>query len=217
MRDFDSIFLERKCLHLGYLKLWKFNSSFQIYLKCTMSWGNIKSLKNPNYFFEAISILYGNSFFKLNIRANSRKNSKLWVTKGILKSLKLKQKLLWETFIKSHSRKRTKYEDFKNLFEKIEHKCKQNFYSDILIKFKDAKKTWEVMKEIIGKTYSSFVFATKSFWRKPYGKWISLLFYNHWHKPCSIKLQKTENFLKFIYKNKKKKKKQKRKKQIPTC
>lgn len=66
--------------------------------------------------------------------------------------MKLKQKLLWETFIKSHSRKRTKYEDFKNLFENIEHKCKQNYYSDILIKFKDAKKTWEVMNEIIGKT-----------------------------------------------------------------
>ena len=58
-----------------------------------MSWDNIKSLKNPNYFLEVILILYDQSFPKLNIRENSKKNSKLWITRGISKSSKSKQKL----------------------------------------------------------------------------------------------------------------------------
>ena len=44
-----------------------------------------------------------------------------------------------------------------NLFETIKRKSKKEFYTEKLQKFKgDAKKTWSVMKEILGK------FTTKS-------------------------------------------------------
>ena len=45
-----------------------------------------------------------------------------------------------------------KYKDYKNLFETIRKKSKYNYYNNELIKYKNnLKKTWNVMKDIIGK------------------------------------------------------------------
>ena len=42
------------------------------------------------------------------------------------------------------------------MFELIKHKSKKSYYSQKIIKYKDnAKKTWSVMKELIGKTRKS--------------------------------------------------------------
>ena len=44
------------------------------------------------------------------------------------------------------------YKDYKNLFETIKCKSKRRFYSEKLIKLQgDPKKTWCIMKELIGK------------------------------------------------------------------
>ena len=50
-----------------------------------------------------------------------------------------------------------------NLFETIKRKSKKEFYTEKLQKFKgDAKKTWSVMKEILGKfTTKSSTLSTK--------------------------------------------------------
>ena len=59
------------------------------------------------------------------------------MTKRILKSSKIKH---W-------------YEEYKNFFETITRKTKKYYYSKQIIKYKNnIKKTWEVIKEIIGKT-----------------------------------------------------------------
>ena len=45
-----------------------------------------------------------------------------------------------------------KYRNFKNLFEKVRKKSKQNYYQKLLEKNSaDTKKTWDIIKEIIGK------------------------------------------------------------------
>ena len=45
------------------------------------------------------------------------------------------------------------YEEYKNLFETVTRKTKKCYYSKQIIKYKyNIKKTWEVIKEIIGKT-----------------------------------------------------------------
>ena len=45
-----------------------------------------------------------------------------------------------------------KYKNYKNLFEKIKKISKKAFYANLLNEAKDsAKKTWDIMKEIIGK------------------------------------------------------------------
>ena len=42
------------------------------------------------------------------------------------------------------------------MFESIKHKSKKSYYSQKIIEYKDnAKKTWNVMKELIGKTRKS--------------------------------------------------------------
>ena len=55
------------------------------------------------------------------------------------------------------------YKSYKSLFETIKRRSKKKFYSEKLQKFKgDAKKTWSVMKEILGKcTTKSSTLPTK--------------------------------------------------------
>ena len=61
---------------------------------------------------------------------------------------------LYGKFLKRRTpENRETYKAYKNLFEMIKRKSKKNFYSEKLIKFQgDAKKTWHIMKELIGKS-----------------------------------------------------------------
>ena len=47
----------------------------------------------------------------------------------------------------------TSYNEYKNSFETIKHKSKEYYCTKQILKYKDnIKKTWEIIKEIIGKT-----------------------------------------------------------------
>ena len=76
-----------------------------------------------------------------------------WITKGITKSSKKKQKL-YARFLKQRTpQNEQKYKNYKNLFETIKQKAKKICYSNKLLKcIGDIKKTWNVMKDIIGKS-----------------------------------------------------------------
>ena len=75
------------------------------------------------------------------------------VTKGIVKSSKHKQKVN-EKFLKNRSIQNEKiYNDYNKRFETITMKFKRKYYSEKLLQFQvDAKKTWRIMKEVIGKS-----------------------------------------------------------------
>ena len=95
---------------------------------------------------------------KFKIKSNNKANP--WITKGILKSSKPKQKL-YEEFLKNRSIQNEKiYKNYRKLFEKIIMKSKRKYYSEKFLQFQgDAKKTWRIMKEVIGKfklIYSTF-------------------------------------------------------------
>ena len=50
----------------------------------------------------------------------------------------------------------TEYKVCKSMFQSIRHKSKKSYYSQKIIEYKDnTKKTWNVMKELIGKTRKS--------------------------------------------------------------
>ena len=74
------------------------------------------------------------------------------ITKSIRKSSKKKQKL-YERFLKKRTpQNEQQYKNYKNLFETIKKKAKKIYYSKKLLKCTgDIKKTWNVMKDIIGK------------------------------------------------------------------
>ena len=75
----------------------------------------------------------------------------------IAKSRKKKQRL-YEKFLKNRiSKNEETYKTYKNLFETIKKRSKKSFTQKKLHKFKgDSKKTWSVMKEILGKCTTKF-------------------------------------------------------------
>ena len=97
------------------------------------------------------------------VKVNFKSDQSPWITKGIAKPSKKKQRL-YEKFLKNRTPKNEEtYKTYKNLFETIKRRSKKKFYSEKLQKFKgDAKKTWSVMKEILGKcTTKSSTLPTK--------------------------------------------------------
>ena len=75
------------------------------------------------------------------------------MTRGLLKLSKRRQKL-YEEFAKNWSRRNENiYEAYKSLFESRKRKSKKIITQDVLKKYEnDIKKSWDVIKEIIGRT-----------------------------------------------------------------
>ena len=74
------------------------------------------------------------------------------MTKGLVKSSKKKQRL-YENFLENRNpEKELNYKQYKALFESLIKKSKKNYYSDLIDPYRyNIKKTWDIMKEIIGK------------------------------------------------------------------
>ena len=68
------------------------------------------------------------------------------MTKGLVKSSKKKQRLC-ENFLKDRNReKELNYKQYIHLFESL-----KNYYSELIDSYKyNIRKTWDIMKEIIG-------------------------------------------------------------------
>ena len=121
------------------------------------SWDAVKGLDNLNQsyvkFIETITQIYDDCFPKTKFKVKSNKKANPWITKGIAKSSKRKQKL-YEKFLKSRSIQNEKiYKDYRKLFETVTMKSKRKYYSEKLLQFQgDGKKTWRIMKEVIGKS-----------------------------------------------------------------
>ena len=81
-----------------------------------------------------------------------------WMTKGLLKSSKRKQKL-YEKFLKKETpRNESIYKAYKSLWESLKKKSKKNYYARRLESYKnDIKKSWDVIKEIIVEAKSTKV------------------------------------------------------------
>ena len=75
-----------------------------------------------------------------------------WITKGIKKSSKRKLRL-YEKFLKNRTEKHElACKTYKMLFESIKKQSKKLNFSNLILKYKNRyKKTWEVIKESIGK------------------------------------------------------------------
>ena len=123
---------------------------------CNVSWDSITNSSDTNKayenFIEIFSSLYDRCFPKKKIKLKPQKYNNPWITKGIKKSSKRKQKL-YEKFLKNRNEKNEKlYKSYKSLPESVKRKSKRIYYSSKILEFKNnAKKTWGVMKELIGK------------------------------------------------------------------
>ena len=104
-------------------------------------------------FINTFTELYDTAFPIYKIKVKTKSLLSPWITKGILKSSKRKHKL-YDKFLKRKTyTNETNYKNYKNLFETIKFKAKKLYYSNLIIKYQNnIKKTWQVIKEVIGKT-----------------------------------------------------------------
>ena len=126
------------------------------------TWDCIKEIGNPNEayskFLYNFSSLYEEAFLKLEIKIKQKKLISPWITKGIMKSCKQKQKL-YNKFLKLRTKENEViYKAYKNLFEAIRKKSERTYKSELLVKYKNGiKNTWEIVNKIISNTINKEV------------------------------------------------------------
>ncbi|XP_065685233.1 uncharacterized protein LOC136097102 [Hydra vulgaris] len=105
--------------------------------------------------FENIFLKNYNKYFPIKVMLVKEKHLKCpWITKGIKKSSKKKQKLYIKYSKNRNEANLNAYKQYKNLFEKIKKISKKNYYSNKIKNSKgDIKKMRDVIKEIIGNKY----------------------------------------------------------------
>ena len=128
-----------------------------------IDWNEVKSCEHPSESYEIfltkLLSIYDDFFPK--IKVNSEDIQSPWITVGIKKSSKRKQRL-YEKFLKCRSeRNKDEYKNYKRLFETTKKDSKKLHFSKLIFKYKDnIKKTWSVIKKVIGK------FPSKNLYRK---------------------------------------------------
>ena len=129
---------------------------FQNFLK-EVNWELIHETEDVNHaydlFVKLYSMQYDKAFPEKKLCIKTKSLESPWITTALLKSSKTKQKL-YERFLKRRIfENETKYKNYKNRFEKIKKALKKNHYSKQLTENSgNAKQTWNVIKELIGKS-----------------------------------------------------------------
>jgi hypothetical protein len=121
-----------------------------------LHWQQIDFTENANIIYEkfhqTIFDVY-DANFPINEYVLKGKDLKSpWITKGIKKSSKRKQKL-YINYLKNKTPENYKlYKDYQTIFEKLRNKAKKNYYTNLIKKHQhNMKKSWQIMKEITGK------------------------------------------------------------------
>ena len=126
----------------------------------SVNWTSVLENMDPNAAYNDFLktfLLHYNTFFPMKkIKLKSKNLASPWITRGIIKSSKRKQKL-YEKYLKRKTpRNEGIYKDYKRLFESIKHRSKRNYFSERLHKYhNNVKKTWDIIKEVIGSSKSS--------------------------------------------------------------
>ena len=117
---------------------------------------NLNNVEGANaqyeHFINIFSSLY-EKHFPLTVKNIKMKNLMTpWMSLGLRKSSRRKQKLYIKFLKKKTINSENKYKSYKNLFEKLKKKSKQLYYLTLLRKYQyNSKKTWQIMKELTGK------------------------------------------------------------------
>ena len=105
------------------------------------SWDDVINNKNPNdaynYFSHKLIVLYDKYFPKQNIRIYKKDLQSPWITRGIKKSSKRKQKLYVKFLKNRNSKNELEYRNLKKLFESIKKLAKKNYFSSLILKHKN--------------------------------------------------------------------------------
>ena len=114
-----------------------------------------KAITNESYdqFIKQFNLIYDDCFPIKVIEIKAKNILSPWITKGIKKSSKRKQKLHGIFFKQRSPNNEKEYKDYKQLFEKIKKDSKRKYFQEKLSFYKkDIKNTWKILKDVIGKT-----------------------------------------------------------------
>ena len=129
--------------------------TFEFPLK-NIDWNRFLLLDSPNLaydnFLKIFSDLYDIAFPNKEIEIKTKHLGTPWITKGLQKCSKRKQRL-YEKFLKRRTiENENHYETYTNLLEKIKKIANKNYYQRKLeLSENNIKNTCKIMKEIIGK------------------------------------------------------------------
>ena len=106
-----------------------------------------------NIFLEIFIQIYDQAFPERKIEMKQKNLSSPWISKGLRKLSKRKQRL-YEKCLKLRSDKNYEtHKIYKNLFEKLKKQPKKLYFQNKLKQYENnIKKTWNVMKTVIGKS-----------------------------------------------------------------
>ena len=100
-------------------------------------------------------------FFTVNTHAPLKQMSKTksnqkfkpWLTKGIIKSIKTKNKLYAKCYKQNNSNSISKYKHYSNKLTTIKRLAKEQYYTSLLLGHKsNISKQWAVINDLLGKT-----------------------------------------------------------------
>jgi len=122
------------------------------------NWNNLIQDKNPDNAYDSLlktlTSIYDESFPLVKC-FNRFSNSKPWITRGLLTSIK-KKHCLYKKFLKVSSEKNNrKYKKYKNMLTKLLAISKKSYYTNCLEQSKsDVKNTWKILNKILNKNSS---------------------------------------------------------------
>ena len=103
-------------------------------------------------FLNKFTSLYDKIFEKFAVTLKLKTLKSPWITKGILKSSKTKQRLYdkcWKLKAYQHE---ISYKNSGKLFQSIKQRVNSQYYSKMILHYKDnIKQTWQIMREVLGK------------------------------------------------------------------
>ena len=109
-----------------------------------MTWDDLISSKQTDSVYEAFlnkfTSLYDKMFEKFAVTVKSKTLKNPWITKGILKSSKTKQRL-YDKFLKSKTYEHEiVLKTYRKLFKSIKQRAKSQYYSKMILHYKDKHK-----------------------------------------------------------------------------
>ena len=106
-----------------------------------------------NSFITKFSMIYDKHLPKVTKKVNKRKEEKPWITAGIIKSIKTRNKLYKAFLNHPNEVNKTKYVSYRNkLTHLIRISCKNHYSNTFNLHKNNIKNTWQTINSILGKT-----------------------------------------------------------------
>jgi hypothetical protein len=119
-------------------------------------WSDIPGYNDPQYaysvFLDKFTNTYNSCFPLKKIKISKHKSRKPWVSKGLLKSIKRKNKLYRKYMNQPCNSNENNYKTFKNKLNHLLRIAKRMYYEKQLERVKtNTKNTWKILNEVINR------------------------------------------------------------------